>query len=358
MRLAKMALTVGKPTHTSRRLWIRAENILLEAAKLHATEADGLAAAKKIDLQHRFGVEPVELEPKVYYRLTDNWLELTVRFVIGTQRIRGAKDAMSRYIITELDKAGIGIASATYDIVGLPAIEIRNGTSGKQAAAYSNADLQPKVLVESLDEHDGKQPPPSKRDKGVVAPPDDEEKLPKNADPTSVEQAETERPLRWRGPGAVLCIAGRGPLDEAASAMLVQLLGKRGLSGRLVGYEGVSREKIETLDVQAVAMACISYLDISGSPAHLRYPIRRLRQRLPHGTPILVGLWPSEDATLKDESAQRSIGADYFTTSSSARRLHAHREDQSFRSRAHPRTGDPRARRCGPRLLRADGLAG
>ena len=42
--------------------------------------------------------------PRVYYRITDNWLELTVRFVIGTHDIRGAKDAMSRYIIAELDK--------------------------------------------------------------------------------------------------------------------------------------------------------------------------------------------------------------------------------------------------------------
>ncbi len=48
-----------------------------------------------------------------------------MRFVIGTHRIRGAKDAMSRYIVAELDKAGIGIASATYDIVGFPPIEIR-----------------------------------------------------------------------------------------------------------------------------------------------------------------------------------------------------------------------------------------
>ncbi len=103
----------------------RAEAILLEAARLHATEADAMAAEKKHELQQRFGVEPIELEPKVYYRITDNWLELTVRFVIGTHRIRGAKDAMSRYIVVELDKAGIGIASATYDIVGFPPIEIK-----------------------------------------------------------------------------------------------------------------------------------------------------------------------------------------------------------------------------------------
>ena len=32
---------------------------------------------------------------------------------------------MSRQVITELDAAGIGIASATYDIVACPAIELR-----------------------------------------------------------------------------------------------------------------------------------------------------------------------------------------------------------------------------------------
>ena len=103
----------------------RAEAILLEAARLHATEANAMAAEKKEELKERFEVEPIELDPRVYYRITDNWLELTVRFVIGTHRIRGAKDAMSRYIVIELDKAGIGIASATYDIVGFPAVEIR-----------------------------------------------------------------------------------------------------------------------------------------------------------------------------------------------------------------------------------------
>ncbi len=97
--------------------------------------------------------------------------------------------------------------------------------------------------------------------------------------------------------------------------MLVQLLGKHGLSGRLVGYEAVSRDNVERLDVEGVAMACVSYLDISGSPAHLRYLMQRLRQRLPQGAPILVGLWPSQDATLTDKQVQHSIGADYFTSS-------------------------------------------
>ncbi len=110
-------------TYTADR--VRAEAILLEAARHHATEGGGMAAEKKVELKERFGVDPVDLEPRVYYRLTDNWLELTVRFLVGTHRIRGVKDAMSRQIITELDGAGIGIASATYDIVGFPPIVMR-----------------------------------------------------------------------------------------------------------------------------------------------------------------------------------------------------------------------------------------
>ncbi len=103
----------------------RAEAIMLAAANQHATEAMEMAEDKKATLQDRFGVEPIDLDARVYYRITDNWLELTVRFVVGTHRIRSVKDAMSRTIITELDRAGIGIASSTYDIVGFPPIEIR-----------------------------------------------------------------------------------------------------------------------------------------------------------------------------------------------------------------------------------------
>ena len=102
----------------------RVETILLEAAQLHAIDPDGMPAAARQDLQGRFGIGPIELHPRVFYRITDNWLELTLRFIVGTHQIRGTKDAMSRHIVTQLDLAGIGIASATYDIVGFPRIEI------------------------------------------------------------------------------------------------------------------------------------------------------------------------------------------------------------------------------------------
>ena len=112
----------------------------------------------------------------------------------------------------------------------------------------------------------------------------------------------------------MLCIAGRGPLDEAASTILAQLLRKHGLGARVASYETVSRGRIRDLDLSGVAMICISYLDISGSPAHLRYLLERLHQRAP-GIPILVGLWPVGEKVLTDAALGRELGADIYVSS-------------------------------------------
>lgn len=48
---------------------------------------------------------------------------------------------------------------------------------------------------------------------------------------------------------AVLCIAGRGSLDEAAAAMLAQLLEKHGIGARVVASEEVSVANLVRLEV-------------------------------------------------------------------------------------------------------------
>jgi hypothetical protein len=121
-------------------------------------------------------------------------------------------------------------------------------------------------------------------------------------------------PESWRGETPVLCVAGRGPLDEASSAMLAQLLRKHGLEARVVPYGDVSREQIRSLDLTGVAMVCISYLDITGSPAHLRYLLERLRKKAPT-VKLLVGLWPEGEKVLTDASLGRQVGADVYVSS-------------------------------------------
>ena len=102
----------------------RAEQILLDAVSRHTQEIEHMAQPELDELKKRFFIEAADIKPRVYLRITDNWVELSVRFLCGTHDIRGLKDKISRDILRDLDKAGIGIASGTYEIVGVPPIKV------------------------------------------------------------------------------------------------------------------------------------------------------------------------------------------------------------------------------------------
>ena len=206
--------------------------------------------------------------------------------------------------------------SAYYDEVALKGLQLAAGDAGRGAVdeeALERIKATVMALIHGLAGHDDRKPQHGKAEEDPVAPPSQESAV--LSKPAPAGGAEAALPDAWGRPGAVLCIAGRGPLDEAAAGMLAQLLGKHGFGTRLVGYAEVSREAIGGLDAAGVVMACVSYLDIAGSPAHLRYLIRRLHDRLPKGAPVMVGLWPSEDRTLSDAQVQHQIGANYFVSS-------------------------------------------
>ena len=103
----------------------RAEQILLQAAQRHTVQVRDLSKEVLDELGRRYFLPPSDLEPKVYWRLTDNWLEMTVRFIAPAHGVRDLKSAMSREIIQALDEAKIGIASSTYDVVGMPPIRVQ-----------------------------------------------------------------------------------------------------------------------------------------------------------------------------------------------------------------------------------------
>ena len=103
-----------------------AERVMVQAAEAHTVKSTDMGEEAIAEMKRRYFIhQPGELKPQCFYRITDNWLELTVRFIVGEHGIRGVKDVMSRDILKGLDAAGIGIASATYDIVGLPRIRVQ-----------------------------------------------------------------------------------------------------------------------------------------------------------------------------------------------------------------------------------------
>ena len=98
----------------------RAEAIMLEAARRHAVDPASISEEAARGLEQRFDLHRLDFEPKVFYRLTSNWLELSLRFVFKDHGTRTVKDLMARDILDGLDAAGIPVAAMPYRIVEWP----------------------------------------------------------------------------------------------------------------------------------------------------------------------------------------------------------------------------------------------
>jgi small-conductance mechanosensitive channel len=104
----------------------KAEEILLGTAMKHTATIREKADPARNKLLEKYSLKAgVELEPRVYWTLTDNWLELSVRFIAEDTGVRELKDAMSREILAGLEQAKIGIASSTFGITDVPPVTVR-----------------------------------------------------------------------------------------------------------------------------------------------------------------------------------------------------------------------------------------
>src|ERR1700761_9279617 len=111
------------------------------------------------------------------------------------------------------------------------------------------------------------------------------------ADRKEDDDAQADLPESWRDAPLepVLCVAGRGPLDEAAALLLVDMLGKYGIGARVVSSDETSATHIRELNCIGIQLTCVSYLE-PGTFKNARYQVRRLRKRMP-GVPVMALFW-------------------------------------------------------------------
>ncbi|GJE42640.1 hypothetical protein AEGHOMDF_1812 [Methylobacterium soli] len=208
--------------------------------------------------------------------------------------------------------------SSYYDEVALKGLQLAANDYARGVvtpAQLENIRASARSLVEDFDDHEDVEPTREVKEVNPNATPTLAERAhPKNEAVPGQAPPRDALPETWQGEAPVLCVAGRGPLDEASSAMLAQLLRKHGLGARVIPYGEVSRDRVRSLDMTGVAMVCISYLDITGNPAHLRYLLERLRKKAP-SVKLLVGLWPEGEKVLTDATIGRQVGADVYVSS-------------------------------------------
>ncbi|MFH1751586.1 MAG: mechanosensitive ion channel protein MscS, partial [archaeon] len=61
------------------------------------------------------------IEPSIFLKLTDNWINFSIRYISEIHQRRLLNDRLSRAILSEFEKSkNIRIASQTYTVTGSP----------------------------------------------------------------------------------------------------------------------------------------------------------------------------------------------------------------------------------------------
>ena len=135
-------------------------------------------------------------------------------------------------------------------------------------------------------------------------------------EPDVASQDSSPKPVpdRTRGDGVrqsagpvILCVAAKNKLDEAAAAMLAQLLEARGLHARVATPAQLGRGA--DLSLSSVRIVCMSAFDAGERSAHVKFLTRRLRRLLP-AAQFLGGFWRLEADNPAHQILIGSIGAD------------------------------------------------
>ncbi len=128
---------------------------------------------------------------------------------------------------------------------------------------------------------------------------DPEEELP---DTSALDDA-------WTRDGAIVCIAGRTPLDEAAAHLLADLLQQRGFGTRVEAAKALADAGGAVVAGHEPKLVILSFLDADLSVGQARFAVRRLRRRLGNA-PLVAAFWMSEDDEGRISGLCRDVRAD------------------------------------------------
>ncbi len=174
--------------------------------------------------------------------------------------------------------------------IATTASEVVENLSDQDAAHHEPQGGQPRISVNRL--------------AGEKTETDDAPTAPASLEPDLCALSEV-----WTDPGAVLCIGSRGPLDDAASMALAQVLGRHGFGAEAHSYEMLAKANIGRLPLDHVRLICLSCLDGS-SAAYLRFILRRLARR-EAAVPVLIGAWwrkgAAQEAGLDPAAGHESV---------------------------------------------------
>jgi small-conductance mechanosensitive channel len=101
--------------------WRQAGEIMLQHGQSYTTHLKEQAQKQIESLAEQYPLHDTTVEPTLYVVMTDNWIELTLRYVVEVHERRGVKARLHNELLQHFEaEPNITVASATFEIVGFP----------------------------------------------------------------------------------------------------------------------------------------------------------------------------------------------------------------------------------------------
>ncbi len=195
------------------------------------------------------------------------------------------------------------------DAVALPALALAQADAARGALTPERRERMERsvvTLLEDIEEADEATAAKAAKEaaKSAVAA-DKEATAEHEADDGAAAAAPSLVPARWRAPGAVLCLAGRGSFDPLLATMVGQALARRGF-GVQVGGRGTT-----TPSGASPLLLCLCFVEGGASAATARYLLRRARRQQPGVPAMALAPSPAGDgavaAALEEEGRAEGV---------------------------------------------------
>jgi small-conductance mechanosensitive channel len=105
--------------------WKKAKKIAIKIAHEITGPFEISAKNELIRMGEKYLIHPSDIEEKIYTGITDNWIDMRLRYVVDPRQRRMIRHSLNEKILEAFSQENdIKIASATFDIVGFPHIKI------------------------------------------------------------------------------------------------------------------------------------------------------------------------------------------------------------------------------------------
>jgi small-conductance mechanosensitive channel len=105
-----------------------AKSIVISVAQKHLTSYVQDSIAEWKGVVEKYYIEDAQVDPTLAITLTDNWIQLNLRYIVDYKKRRYTKHLLNEEIglLFQQTKGKVKLASATFEIVKIPTIDTKN----------------------------------------------------------------------------------------------------------------------------------------------------------------------------------------------------------------------------------------